>query len=71
MIELKNGCEVFREAPHRSMKDAVVVMARETGPLKVVCWVVDREGYAFWGAYGKDSADRAWQDRTKSEREAS
>lgn len=64
MVELKNGCKVIRQAPHGTMEGATVVLARENGPLKVVCWVVDAEGYAFWGAYGKESAERAWNDRT-------
>lgn len=64
MIELQNGCEVFLEAPHHTMENATVVMAHENGPLKVVCWVVDREGYAYWGAYGKESAEHAFKDRT-------
>ena len=64
MIVLQNGCRVFLEAPHRTMENATVVMAEENGPLKVVCWVVDREGYAYWGAYGKESAERAFEERT-------
>ncbi len=68
MIELQNGCEVLREAPHRAMEDTMVVIARENGPLKVVCWVVDAEGNAFWGAYGKEAAESAWRDRVKVQR---
>lgn len=66
MIELKNGCEVLRQAPHHTMDGAVVVIAREDGPLKVVCWVVDAEGHAFWGAYGWKSAVEVFEQRTQS-----
>ncbi len=65
MIELKNGCEVLRQAPHHTMEDATVVIAREDGPLKVVCWVVDAEGNASWGAYGWESALFVFRQRTK------
>jgi hypothetical protein len=64
MIELKNGCEVIREAPHRSIEDTTVVLAKERGPLGVVCWCVDTEGNAFWGCYGRESAEAAFSDRT-------
>ena len=64
MIELRNGCEVTHQAPHRSMNDAVVVIANEPGPSGVVCWVVDAEGNAFWGAYGRKDAEAAFLDRT-------
>ena len=46
------------------MEDCTVVIAKERGPLGVVCWCVDDQGNAFWGAYGLDSALAAFEDRT-------
>jgi hypothetical protein len=54
---------VLIEAPHRTDKGCTVVVARETGPLKWVCWVV-ADGCAFWGAYGMKAALHAFTDRT-------
>jgi hypothetical protein len=48
------------------MEGAEVVIAVEDGPMKVVCWVVDAEGHAFWGAYGWKSAVEDFEQRTQS-----
>lgn len=57
-IKAQNCTEVLGVV--KTPEDGFIVLARETGPAGLVCWMMDADGNCFWGRYGSEA--RTWFD---------